>query len=364
MDLPFYNRDFLYQVATFATAICLIFFGCLVILAPFIPALLLGAIFCLATWPAFIWLQRRLGNRPTVAAVLMTCLLALCFLVPVVFLGSSLAESFGGFVSAVLVTLQHSDGHAPEWVRSLPFAGNYLERLWLEHIADSAHLEQTLKEFARPVSQNLIALGASIGHGLVDLALGVIFAFFFFRHGIEATARLKILFHKIAGDKGLHFLKISERTVIGVVYGILGTALVLGALATLGFFIAGIPGAPFLGLLTFLLAIIPGGPPFVLVPATLWLFYDGQVAMGVFLACWSAGIIIILDFMVRPYLISLGSRMPLLLVLLGIMGGVIAFGFIGLFIGPALLAIAASLVSEWSYRDAAAATAATPSASA
>jgi predicted PurR-regulated permease PerM len=145
-------------------------------------------------------------------------------------------------------------------------------------------------------------------------------------------------------------MQVSVNTVIGVVYGILGTALVLGALSTIGFWIAHIPGAPFLGLVTFLLGIIPGGPPFLLVPLTIWLLTEGHIGAGIFMGLWSLAIVFLLDMVIRPYLISKGSKMPLLLVLLGVFGGVASFGFIGLFIGPALLAIAAALTAELSQK--------------
>jgi predicted PurR-regulated permease PerM len=345
------TRSDFYRYAAVITMLVVILGGCLIVLRPFLAPLLLAAILCLSTWPVFVHLEKRLNGRTRLAALLMTCSLAVCFLVPLVFLGSSLAESFSGLVTAISNALQSGDQiKTPEWILNIPWAGTYLDGVWQEYASDRARLTQTLKDYAGPVSRWLIEFGGGIGHGIFDISLGVVIAYFFFEKGQVTVNRMRGLIRNFGGESSQRLLHVTGNTVIGVVYGILGTALVLGALATVGFLIAGVPGAPFLGLVTFVLGIIPGGPPVLLVPVTLWLFSEGHMAMGIFMALWSAAIMGVLDMVIRPYLISRGSKMPLLLVLLGVFGGVAAFGFIGLFIGPALLAIASALVTEWSYK--------------
>ena len=135
-------------------------------------------------------------------------------------------------------------------------------------------------------------------------------------------------------------------TVRGVVYGILGTALVQAVLAGIGFLIAGVPGASVLALLTFFLSVLPVGPPLVWLPATLWLFHQGSTGWGVFMLIWGVGVSSVDNF-VKPWLISQGSEMPFLLIFFGVLGGALAFGFIGVFIGPTLLAVGYRLVEEW-----------------
>jgi predicted PurR-regulated permease PerM len=201
------------------------------------------------------------------------------------------------------------------------------------------------------IAPKLIATGAAIGHGVLDLSIGVLITFFFFRHGVMVAARTNMLIEKFVGARGRHLLDVSKKTIIAVVYGVLGTALAQGALAGIGFWIAGVPGAPFLGLVTLLLAFVPLGPPLVWVPATIWLFSNGFMGHGVFLFFWGLLIISGVDNLIRPYFISLGSSLPLLLVILGVFGGLFAFGFIGLFIGPTLLAVAFALLMEWSHSD-------------
>jgi predicted PurR-regulated permease PerM len=135
--------------------------------------------------------------------------------------------------------------------------------------------------------------------------------------------------------------------VRGVVYGILGTAFVQGTMAAIGFLIAGVPGAVLLGFNTFVLSAVPVGPPLVWIPAALWLFHRGSTGWGIFMIIWGMGVSTV-DNVVKPLIISRGSATPFLLILIGVIGGAMAFGFIGVFLGPTLLAVAYRVVEDWS----------------
>lgn len=336
------DRDSIYRSIVAVGGLGFIFLGCVIVLKPFFPALLLALIFCLSTWPTFIWLKQRLGERTTIAATLMTLLLAVGFLVPLIFLGSSLADSFSKVFTTVMTSLRDGPQNGHSWINDIPWIGANLDQLIQSYPAERQ------QQLIAPITNVLIKTGTSIGHGVIDLSIGVLITFFFFCHGAQAARHLRNVIERFVGERGQYLLNVSKRTMIGVVYGILGTALAQGGLATIGFWIAGIPGAPFLGLLTFLLSFIPFGPPLIWLPAAIWLFSQDQVAMGVFLTLWGVGAISAIDNLVRPYFISLGTNLPFLLVLLGVFGGIIAFGFIGLFIGPTLLAVAYTIILEWS----------------
>jgi predicted PurR-regulated permease PerM len=142
-------------------------------------------------------------------------------------------------------------------------------------------------------------------------------------------------------------LEVAGNTVRGVVYGILGTALVQAIMAGVGFAIAGVPGAVLLALLTFFLSVVPVGPPLVWLPAAFWLFHQGRTGWGIFMIIWGIGVSTVDNF-VKPWLISQGSAMPFILIFFGVLGGALAFGFIGVFIGPTLLAVGYRIVKEWS----------------
>jgi predicted PurR-regulated permease PerM len=137
-----------------------------------------------------------------------------------------------------------------------------------------------------------------------------------------------------------------------VVYGILGTALVQGVVAGIGFLIAGVPGALLLALLTFFLSLVPVGPPLVWGPAAIWLFNQGHTGWGIFMIIWGVAVISSVDNFVKPWLISQGSNLPFILILFGVLGGALAFGFIGVFLGPTLLAVGFKLIQEWAITSA------------
>lgn len=340
------DKSVAYRFLTITAVAVAIFYGCMVILQPFLPALLLGTIFCLAAWPLFLVVEQKVGGRTTLAAVVVTVLLAVCFLVPLLLLGSSLAGDAQKLFSNVVNGLQNYPAQPPARLASLPIVGPYANQLWATYAADRAHVLAAFHEYAGPASQGLLKFGASLGHGIIDVSLGIVIAFFFFRDGRRIGVFLDHIITRFAGPWGHNLLDVSKRTMIGVVYGILGTALAQAALATIGFWIAQVPGTVFLGLVTFILCVVPAGFPLVWLPVTAWLFIEGHIAAGIFMFVWGALVLFGIDLVLRPYFISLSIKLPLLLIVLGVFGGIIVFGFIGLFIGPTLLALAYALLLE------------------
>jgi predicted PurR-regulated permease PerM len=178
------------------------------------------------------------------------------------------------------------------------------------------------------------------------MALSIFVAFFIFRDGGRLEKHLKSMVERIGGERGGHLLTLAGNTIRGVVYGILGTAIAQAALASVGFLIAGVPGALVLGLLTFLFSVVPIGAPLIWLPATIWLFSQGRTGWGIFMLIWGLGVSSVDNF-IKPWLISQGSNMPFVLIFFGVLGGALAFGFIGVFLGPTLLAVGWRLVQEW-----------------
>ena len=171
--------------------------------------------------------------------------------------------------------------------------------------------------------------------------------FFFYRDGPAITRRVQAIMEKLAGHRAEHLIQVTAGTVSRVVNGILGTAVAQSALALFGFWLAGVPGAMLLGLLTFFVSIIPMGPPLVWLPAAVWLYFQGEIAWAIFMALYGVLVISSIDNFIKPYLISRGGALPLLLVFMGVLGGLMAFGFIGVFLGPVVLSIGYALLAEW-----------------
>ena len=342
------DRFSVYSYVAVIVVVSLILTGSLLVLLPFLSAILLAIILCIATWPAYRWLCRQLGGRMGIASLLMTILLAALFVAPLVFIGSSLVESFRSAIDYAMEMAKNGPPQLPDWVAGIPFAGPHIVQGWEGFTSDRAHMMTAVRDYSYPIRAWLLVFGSGIGHGALQLLLGLFISFFLFKHGAAIVVRTRALIYRFGGERSLALLEVTERTLISLVYGIIGTALVFAALSTAAFYIAEVPGAPLLGLLMFFLGIIPGAPPILLVPVIVWLFYDGHVGMGIFMIVYSVVAMGLMDVVIKPYFISLGTKMPSIMILLGVLGGVATFGFMGLFIGPALLSVAYAMITEWS----------------
>jgi predicted PurR-regulated permease PerM len=230
----------------------------------------------------------------------------------------------------------------------VPVVGGKAVDYWQSFAQDSAKLWTQAQGWIEPVSKQLLKVGLALGGGLLELALSIFIAFFIFRDGGSLAQRLTALVERIGGERGQHLLEVAGKTIRGVVYGILGTSLAQAIVAGIGFLIAGVPGAALLALLVFFASVVPVvGTALVWLPAALWLFNQGATGWGIFMIIWGVGIAN-MDNVIKPWLISQGSNMPFILIFFGVLGGAFAFGFIGVFLGPTLLAVGFRLVQEWS----------------
>lgn len=333
-------------------ALALLVVGCFVVLRPFLTAILWAVILCFSTWPAYAWLLRRTGSA-AIASTAMTLLIAGVLLLPFLLIGHSLARDVAVVAANTSRLLAEGPPAPPDWIRDLPIVGLWLYDYWVSMKTDSAALAADLRLPIAQARNWLLKTSTSLGQGLIEVALSLFIAFFVYRDGRALSRRLSITTQRFLGPRGKSLIDLAGHTTRGVVYGILGTALAQGALAALGFFVAGVPGALFLGLLTFMLSFIPMGPPLVWMPAAIWLVMGGDYVWGGALFLYGAGVISLVDNFLKPFFISRAGKLPFLLVMLGVLGGVLAFGFIGIFIGPVLLALGFSLAKEWSTARAA-----------
>lgn len=327
-------------------AVVLLLLGCLVVLRPFVTALLWAGVLCFSTWPLYVRLLRLLRGRRTVASIAMTVGMMLIVLLPFVVIGLTMADSVKELTAATRQWLDQGPPAAPEWLAKIPVIGTKAASYWASLAADTAKFWRDAQRFLEPLSGRLLKVGLALGAGVLELTLSIFIAFFLFRDGLAIADRLTAGVSRIGGESARHLLMVAGNTVRGVVYGIIGTAIVQAVIAGIGFLIAGVPGSGVLALLTFFLSVLPMGPPLVWLPASLWLFHQGATGWGVFMLIWGAGVSSI-DNVVKPWLISQGSAMPFILIFVGVLGGALAFGFIGVFLGPTLLAVGYRLTEEW-----------------
>lgn len=329
------------------TVVLLLALGCFLVLRPFVSALLWALIFSFSTWPIFAWMLRLLHGRRTLAALAMTLVIAAIFVLPLIVVGASLAQDVTRVADMARTVLTEGPPSPPSWIGGIPLIGDRLEKFWSGVAHDGAKLTAALVPYLGTIRDFALSIGASWGGAVLEVTLSVIATFFFYRDGAAGAAVMRSLANRLDGGRGERLLHVAGATINGVVYGIMGTALAQAALAAIGFLVAGVPGALLLGFLTFFLSLIPLGPPIVWIPATLWLAHTGETGWAIFLGVWGVFVVSGVDNVLKPYLISKGGNLPLILVFLGVLGGALAFGFIGIFLGPTLLAVAYTLFQDW-----------------
>lgn len=328
-------------------AITLVIVGCSQILIPFIPAILFAVVVCISTWPLYVRLRAALRGKSTLAALVMVLLLIVLVIGPSALLAFSFRDNAMAILEAAKALLNHGPIQSPAWLKELPIIGAQLDDYWQRLAAGGEDAIALLKKLLEPAKNLLLISGKAIAQSLLQMTFAAFIGFFFFRDGDVLAQALRVGLEKIAGSISTELLATIQSTVTGVVRGIFGTALAQALVAWSGFLIAGVPGAFLLAVATFFLSITPIGPPLIWGGATVWLFNQGAIGWAIFMALWGFFAISTIDNFIKPYLISRDSDLPLLLIVLGVFGGIVAFGFIGIFIGPPLLAIGLVLIRLW-----------------
>jgi len=278
----------------------------------------------------------------------MVLLIVVGFLIPMSFLLVALAQQIPSWVTKTAAWLKDPTP-VLQAVADIPYAGSWLhEQLALA--IDPATFGHTVQRILDPLSSWIVNAAVNVGNGLVQLALVTFIVFFFYRDGAWFADRVQALMKRVSGDLSNELTKILVNTTRSVVFGLVGTALGQAVVAGIGFWIAGVPGILMLCTLVFVLSIVPIGPPLVWGPSAIWLYSQGETGMAVFLVLWGLLAVSSVDNFLKPILIARGSSLPLALIFLGVFGGVIAFGFLGLILGPLLLAIGLALFTAWLKR--------------
>ncbi|MDP2170778.1 MAG: AI-2E family transporter [Rhodocyclaceae bacterium] len=332
--------------------VALILIGAIWVLAPFLAALMFAAILCLTTWPLFAAIEARIkgrtAGRTTLAALLATLMLATAVLLPMAYLAATIAEGIDQLLTLLSARFDTGDWSPPAWLSALPLVGEQADAYLRKLAASQTELTQLGQQLFNPARKLLTSAAGLIGQGLLQLTLVVFIAFFFYRDGRALGGHISSLADKIGGELGARMLVLARSTIMGVMIGIVGTAAAQALVALIGFLIAGVPMPLLLAGATFFLSMVPVGPPLIWGGAAWWLYSQGEIGWAIFMAIYGLTAISSVDNLVKPILISYSARLPILLIALGVFGGVLSFGFVGVFLGPVILALALTLVAGWS----------------
>lgn len=339
------NQKRIEQIAGIAL-IGAIVIGCGFVLRPFLSAILWAAILCFATWPLHELFLKWLPGRRNLTAGLMTAVLSLVLIIPFVVVGLTFTDSVREGMAWLDIQKEEGLIPPPAWVQRIPLIGDRISQSWSELAADPQPVIARWKPRFQAAGLWLLRHSLDLAQGVFQLVISVLIAFFLYRDGEGLVARLREGFQRISGDYSQHLVDVVKTTVRSVVYGVIGTGLAQGIVAGIGFAIAEVPSPMLLALFTFFLSFVPFGPPIIWIGASIWLFAQGSIGWGIFMVAYGLFGISSVDNVVKPYIISRGSKLPFIVMFIGVLGGVATFGFIGIFLGPTLLAVGFSLAQE------------------
>jgi predicted PurR-regulated permease PerM len=317
------------------------------ILQPFVPALIWATMVVVSTWRLMLMVQERLWRRRWLAVAAMTLALLLVFVVPLALAVDAIvsnAATMAGWAQEVS-TLQLPA--PPEWLRQLPIVGERAAASWRD-LADSGPKEvaQKLAPYAQDMTQWIARKVGGFGLMTVQFLLTVAISAVLYAYGEAAAAGLLRFGERLAGAQGRDVVRLAGQAIRGVALGVVVTAIVQSVLAGIGLAVAGIPLATLLTAVAFMLAVAQVGATPVLVAAVVWLYWRDDTAWATGLLVWAA-VVGSLDNVLRPFLIRMGADLPLLLIFAGVIGGLLAFGLVGIFVGPVVLAVAYTLAGAW-----------------
>lgn len=320
--------------------------ACFLIMKPFLLSLIWAAMVVAATWPLMLKVETWLWGKRGLAVAAMTITMLLLFIVPFSFAIAVIIENADGIVTWAKMLETKPLPSLPGWVTGIPIAGPKLATAWGSILAGPEGLSARLAPYVGDMLKWFLSQAGSIGMIALQFLLMVILTAIFYSSGEKVSKGIISFARRLGGNHGEEITVLAMKTVRGVALGVVGTALIQSLLGGVGLAVAGVPASAVLTAVMFVLCIAQLGPTIVLLPAVIWLYYSDQTVWGTVLLVWTVFVGTI-DNLLRPLLIRKGADLPLLLIFAGVIGGLIAFGIVGLFIGPVILAVTYKLLAAW-----------------
>jgi len=317
------------------------------VVRPFLPAAIWATMIAISTWPLLLRLQRLLLGRRALAVTALTLVLLLTLVIPLYLGVRAIVNSAGDIADLAQAVAKSSVPPPPDWLAGVPFVGAKAAAEWSAIAAEGPdELAARVTPYAQQAARWLVGEIGDIGALLLQFLLMVIFTAVLYAGGEGAAQTVERFARRLAGAQGVKAAQLAARATRAVALGVVVTALVQSALVGLGFAVVGVPFTPILTVICFVLAVAQIGPIPILIGAVIWAYTKLGGVWGTGLLVWGVfcGLI---DNFVRPVLIKRGADLPLLLIFVGVVGGLIGFGVVGLFIGPVVLAVSYMLLADW-----------------
>lgn len=345
----FRSGDDVIQLAIRLGSLAFLIYWTLLLIRPFVPVLAWGLVLAVAFYPIFEFLSKRLGGRPRLAATILTIINLAIVIGPAAWLGLNALEGVK-MVAWDLASGNLAVPTPPESVKNWPLIGQRLYELWHQ---GSSNIRAALGEVApylKPLAGTMLAFAGNAGVGMLKFLLSVALAGFLFPHGSQLVAAGRNLLYRIVPEQSEHFLELAGATIRAVSQGVIGVAIIQSLLAGIGFKVAGMPNAGLLAFAVLILAIVQIGAVIVLLPAIIWIWFDKDFTTALLLTIFLA-MVGVVDNVLKPLVMGRGLTTPTLVILVGVIGGTLAHGIVGLFIGPIILSLAWELTIAWIHID-------------
>lgn len=321
--------------------------GSLWTLKPFLGGLIWATTIVVATWPALLMFQRNFGGKRSWAVVAMTLIVLVAFITPFILAIDALLGAAERSPTVLQSFLARGLNPPPDWIGNIPLVGERIAAKWLEISAGGPEgLVETVRPYTREAAAWVLAATGGLGVMVLNVLFMVVLMAILYASGETAANGVLGFFYRLGGTRGEEIVHLAAKAVRSVALGVVVTALVQSVLAGVGLWVSGIPYPGVLTAIVFILGIAQLGPLLVLAPAVAWLYWIGSPGWGTALLVWSIPVIA-LDNVLRPILIRRGVELPMLLIIAGVIGGLIGFGVLGLFIGPVILAATYTLTKAW-----------------
>jgi len=317
------------------------------VLRLFIVPVAWALILAYVTWPVYVHVRAAIGGSPTASAVVMTLLLTTAFVLPLLWLIGLLQNEFVLAFKAVSTYLNDGPPLLPAFIRDIPWLGEFLQQLIERMAIDPEAMRKEMLQWAQGWVGHVTDLIGGVGRNAAKFAMVVVTVLFVYRDGESLLKQVRKVSRRFLGARANAYLAAIGATTTAVLYGLLLTAIAQGTLAGIGYWAAGIRAPALFGALTALIALLPFGAPFVWGTLSVWLLVQGETWAGIGLLLWGMLVVSWVDNLIRPLVISSATKIPFLLVMFAVLGGLAAFGLVGMFLGPIVIAVLLAVWREW-----------------
>lgn len=340
------NHNIVRQVlfALFVVSICI---GVWIVLSPFFTAIAWACILAYVSWPAYVWLLNKLGGKNTLAALIMTIAMATVVITPILWLFFVLKSELS--IATTVFTSKLASGGIvlPKFIAELPIIGSDIDKWVSKALTNPTEFKNEIHILLTNADQKLISIIGNISRNFADMGFALLALFFAYKGGLKFMTQSEQVVESLLGVRARNYFEAAGDATRGVVYGIVLTAIAQGVVAGIGYWIVGLEAPMMLAAITTLFAMLPFATPLVWGGIGVWLLLTGNTVSGVELLLWGALVVSWIDNVIRPIILTKSVKIPFLLAFFGVIGGLSAFGFVGLFLGPVILAIAFAIWQEW-----------------